>query len=56
MLAKSGIAPAFIYDDTSSGQILYRVRIGPVAGVTQYDLLVEKLRSISITDPYLITD
>jgi peptidoglycan lytic transglycosylase len=56
VLSRSGINPAFIYEDDSSGQILYRVRIGPVAGVPQYDSLVEKLHSISITDPYLITE
>jgi rare lipoprotein A len=55
-LLQSGIDRAFIFEDKSSGQILYRVRIGPVANVTQYDQLVAKLESLSITDPYLITE
>ncbi len=55
-LSASDIGPAFIYEDNSSGTLLYRVRIGPIAGVTQFDVLVEKLEAISITDPYLITD
>ncbi len=55
-LSRSGIDGAFIHEDTSVSPTLYRVRIGPVAGVAQYDQLVEKLRSLGIKDPYLITD
>jgi len=55
-LLQSGVERAFIFEDTASGKVLYRVRIGPVANVTQYDLLVAKLESLSITDPYLITE
>lgn len=55
-LLQSGVERAFIFDDDSSGQVLYRVRIGPVVDVAQYDLLVAKLESLSITDPYLITE
>jgi rare lipoprotein A len=55
-LTQSGINPAFIFEDDSAGQTLYRVRIGPVAGVAQYDSLVDKLKSLSITDPYLIAE
>lgn len=55
-LLQSGVERAFIFEDKSSGQVLYRVRIGPVANVTQYDLLVAKLETLSITDPYLITE
>ena len=55
-LLQAGVERAFIFEDKSSGQILYRVRIGPVANVTQYDLLVAKLETLSITDPYLITE
>ena len=56
ILLHSGVERAFIFDDNSSGQVLYRVRIGPVADVAQYDQLVAKLESLSITDPYLITE
>ena len=55
-LSRSGIDAAFIHEDTSVSPTLYRVRIGPVAGVAQYDQLVEKLRSLGIKDPYLITE
>jgi rare lipoprotein A len=56
MLSQSGIANAFIHEDTSTRPSLYRVRVGPVAGVTQYDRLVEELEGLGIKDPYLITE
>jgi hypothetical protein len=56
VLSQSGIDNAFIHEDTSTRPTLYRVRIGPVAGVVQYDLLVEELDGIGIKDPYLITE
>ena len=55
-LSGSGINNAFIFEDKSSGTSLYRVRIGPVANVVQYDVLVEELEGLGITDPYLITE
>ena len=55
-LSHSGVRGAFIHEDTTSSPSLYRVRIGPVAGVDQYDQLVEKLKSLGIKDPYLITE
>ena len=55
-LSGSGIDNAFIFEDKSSGTSLYRVRIGPVADVVQYDVLVEELEGLGITDPYLITE
>jgi rare lipoprotein A len=56
MLSQSGIANAFIHEDTSTRPSLYRVRVGPVAGVNQYDRLVEELEGLGIKDPYLITE
>ncbi len=56
ILAQSGIGNAFIHEDHSSANTLYRVRIGPVDGVVQYDALVEELKSLGITDPYLISE
>ena len=55
-LTAAGIAGAFIHEDRSSTPALFRVRIGPVADVLQYDILVEELENIGITDPYLIAD
>jgi len=55
-LALAGIRDGFIHEERASGSPLYRVRIGPVADVLQYDLIVEELESIGIMDPYLITE
>ena len=45
-----------MHEDTSDAAVLYRVRIGPLADVVQYDQLVAELENIGILDPYLITD
>ena len=55
-LSHGGINNAFIHEERSTDRVLYRVRIGPVADVVQYDVLVEELENIGITDPYLITE
>jgi rare lipoprotein A len=56
MLTQSGIGNVFIHEDQSTRPTLYRVRVGPVAGVSQYDRLVEELESLGIKDPYLIAE
>jgi len=55
-LRGGGIGTAFVLEDTSTEPTLYRVRIGPVRDVLQYDLLVEELERLGIGDPYLVTD
>ena len=55
LLASAGIE-ASIYEDRASDPPLQRVRIGPVDDVIQYDVLVEELENIGITDPYLVTE
>ena len=55
-LSDSGINGAFIHREQATDRVLYRVRIGPVTDVVQYDALVEELENIGITDPYLITE
>ena len=55
-LSLAGIKDAFIHEERSADRVLYRVRIGPLADVVQYDVLVEELEGIGITDPYLISD
>lgn len=56
VLSQSGINSGFIHEDKTPSAILYRVRIGPVADVVQYDQLVDELDALGITDPYLITE
>ena len=55
-LSLANVENAFIHEERTRDRTLYRVRIGPVADVVQYDVLVEELERIGITDPYLITD
>lgn len=56
VISQAGIKSGFIHKESSASQTLYRVRIGPVADVVQYDVLVEELERIGISDPYLITE
>jgi rare lipoprotein A len=56
MLWSAGINDAFIYEDFTGDTAMLRVRIGPVSDVVQYDLLVEELETIGITDPYLFIE
>lgn len=56
LLLDRGIANAYVHTDTSVTPPLYRVRIGPIVEVTQYDILVEELGRLGIADPYLVTD
>lgn len=55
-LSAAHIANVFIHADTSVRPTLYRVRIGPIHDVIQYDVIVEELENIGIPDPYLITE
>jgi rare lipoprotein A len=52
----ASILASFIVEDTSVSPALYRVRIGPIRGIEQYDLVVEELEKIGIPDPYLINE
>ena len=53
-LVSGGIGGAFIFADEASTPPMYRVRIGPIGGVDDYDTLVLKLEALGITDPYLV--
>jgi rare lipoprotein A len=51
-----GLGTSFVSEDTSQDPMLYRVRIGPIKSVVQYDIVVEELENLGITDPYLVTE
>ena len=55
-LKSGGIGTAFVIKDKGSNPAIYRVRIGPIKGVVQYDILVEELENLGISDPYLVTE
>jgi len=56
LLVESGIDNVLIHIDESVFPALYRVRIGPIHEVDQYDVIVAKLESLGITDPYLVPE
>ena len=56
LLRDRGISNAYVHKDHSHTPALYRIRIGPIDAVTDYDDLVVKLRNLGITDSHLITD
>lgn len=56
LLREGGLGTAFILEDTSVSPTLYRVRIGPINDVPQYDLLVEELRKLDINDPIVVVE
>jgi rare lipoprotein A len=55
-LRDSGVSKAFVVEDASRTPVLYRVRIGPIKDVDQYDALVAHLHSLGITESHLITN
>ena len=56
LLQQGGIGSAFVAADYSVNPALYRVRIGPVDTVEQYDALVARLAELGIGDTHLVTD
>ncbi|MEQ9561192.1 MAG: septal ring lytic transglycosylase RlpA family protein, partial [Woeseiaceae bacterium] len=55
-LRENGVTKSFGLEDNSRSPALYRVRIGPIADVEQYDALVAHLRSMGIADSHLVTE
>jgi len=56
LLRSGGIGTGFIHEDTSANPPLFRVRMGPIRSVGQYDMLVEELDKLGIADPILVTE
>jgi rare lipoprotein A len=55
-LKDGGIEPAFVHEDAAVQPALYRVRVGPIANVAQYDSLVLKLQGLGISEMHLVTE
>ncbi len=51
-----GSHKVFVLQDHVDGQPIYRVRVGPVAGVPDFDRIVEQMARIGIADAYLALD
>ncbi len=56
LIRSAGILNSAIEEDRDTDTALFRVRIGPIREVIQYDILVEELENLGIMDPYLVTD
>ena len=51
-----GLSNVVIRYNGESKPTLYRVRLGPISGVDEYDALVEKMATIQIKDTHLVTE
>jgi rare lipoprotein A len=56
MLREGGIKSLFMHEDAATSPALYRVRIGPIADVVQYDSIVEQLQRLGISETHLVTE
>lgn len=56
LLADNGIPGVFVQKAVDRSPAVYRVRIGPLSGVDDYDRVVEKLSHIGIADSHLVTE
>jgi rare lipoprotein A len=56
LLRTGGIGNAFVLEDNSTSPALYRIRIGPIADVLQYDNLIAQLQNLGISETHLVTD
>jgi rare lipoprotein A len=55
-LRGAGFGDAFVRRDEVGGRTVFRVRIGPIEGVPEYDALVARLRALGHTDVRLATE
>jgi len=56
LVRSSGLGPAFVHQDNNSSPRLYRIRIGPISDVLEYDSIVAKLQRLGITETHLVTE
>jgi rare lipoprotein A len=55
-LRGQGITQSFVREDRVNGRTLYRVRVGPIPSVNEFDRLLARLRSLGLTDAQLASD
>jgi rare lipoprotein A len=55
-LRAGGVPDVLVADGPAGGRALYRVRIGPVIGVDDFDRTMNLLSNLGIEDAYLATD
>lgn len=52
-LRSKGVSKAFVREDEVEGKTLYRVRVGPIPNVNEFDRVVKRLRSLGVADARL---
>ncbi len=55
-LETGGIQNVAIWQDDAADRALYRVRLGPIVDVAEYDQLVERVGALDIRDALLVTE
>jgi rare lipoprotein A len=55
-LQSNGFSNVLIHHDIDQSPALYRVRLGPIKGVKEYDALVAKMATFQINDTHLVTE
>lgn len=55
-LRTQGIANSFVRQDQFNGQPLYRVRVGPIPSVPEFDRVLARLKALGIADARLAAD
>ncbi len=55
-LRLEGVEKGFVRQDQVDGRALYRVRIGPIPNVREFDRIVQRLKSLGIPDARLAAD
>ncbi len=55
-LRGQGVAQSFVREDRVSGRTMYRVRVGPIPSVNEFDRLLARLRALGLADAQLAPD
>jgi rare lipoprotein A len=55
-LRAQGIGKTFVREDSVDGRPLYRVRVGPIPSVNEFDRVLARLRSLGMSDAQLAAD
>lgn len=56
LLRSGGVGDAFVLEDNSTTPALYRIRIGPIVDVLQYENLLARLQNLGISEMHLVTE
>lgn len=55
-LRGQGVEKSFVREDSVNGRTLYRVRVGPIPSVNEFDRVLARLRSLGVADAQLAAE